>query len=135
MSFENEDEEREREIQAVNPLASVNNTGMTNQTEQVDFLSGAGAQKISDFMAANPGKAGSIAKMIASSAGKGSSKIHLPVSKNTLQSGVTADISTASGMQQLSAFVTAHPGKAEDILSRIADAAKIGTTKIKLPMG
>jgi hypothetical protein len=120
-------------IQAINPLAAINNMAVTN-SEQVDFFSSSDALKISDFMNTHSNSGDKIAKLIATAASKGSSKIHLPLEKSGEKKSMTIDISKETGILQLSAYLNAHPGKAEEVLNRIDDAAKIGVSKIQLPI-
>ncbi len=131
MSLENE-EEREREIQAVNPLASINNTGMMHQTELVDFFSQQGALKISEYLSTHSKSGDMIAKMMSHAASKGSSKINLPIDPATPKGHLTIDLSSPAAPLQISAFINANPGKAEDVMSKIADSASANSTKVHL---
>jgi hypothetical protein len=126
------DEEREREIQAVNPLASINNLGNMHQTELVDFFSQQGALKISEYLSTHPKSGDMIAKLMAHAATQGTSKIHLPVDSATPKGPLMVDLSTPAAPLQLSAFVSQHPGRAEDVLSKIADSASANSTKVHL---
>ena len=126
-----DEEEREREIQAVNPLASINNMGKMQQTEPVDFFSQQGALKISEYLSTHPKSGDMIAKMMAHAATQGTSKIHLPVDPASPK-GLTIDISSSAAPLQISAFVSQHPGRAEDVLSKIADSASANSTKVHL---
>ena len=130
MSIENE-EEREREIQAVNPLAPINNMGQMHQTELVDFFSQQGALKISEYLSAHPKSGDMIAKLMAHAATQGTSKIHLPVDPATPK-GLTIDLASPAAPLQISAFINANPGKAEDVMGKIADSASANSTKVHL---
>jgi hypothetical protein len=131
MNIEN-DEEREREIQAVNPLASINNLGNMRQTELVDLFSQQGALKVSEYLSTHPKSGSMIAKMMANSASQGSSKINLPIDPATPKGHLMIDLSSPAAPLQISAFVSQHPGKAGDILSKIADSASANSTKVHL---
>ena len=131
MISENE-EEREREIQAVNPLASINNLGNMHQTELVDFFSQQGALKISEYLSTHPKSGDMIAKMMANSASQGSSKINLPVDPAAPKGHLNIDISSPAAPLQISAFVSQHPGRAEDVLSKISNSASANSTKVHL---
>ena len=85
-------------------------------------------------MNTHPNSGEKIAKMIATAASKGSSKIHLPLEKTGAKKSMTIDISKDTGVLQLSAYLNANPGRADDVLNKIDDAAKIGVSKIQLPI-
>ncbi len=120
-------------IQAINPLAASSNMPLAN-SEQVDFFNSSDALKISDFMNTHPNSGDKIAKLMATAASKGSSRIHLPLERSAEKKSMTIDISNQTGILQLSVYLNAHPGKADEVLNRIDDASKIGVSKISLPI-
>ena len=118
-------------IQAINPLAASSNMPFSN-AQQLDVFNSSDSLKITDYMSTHPNSGEKIAKMIATAASKRSSKIHLPLERSAEKKSMKIDISRETGILQLSAYLNAYPGKADEVLNKIDDAAQIGVSQITL---